>query len=59
MNEQTHIWIVKRKVCGIGYLPYRICLTRDEARWLAKYFNGFSHGTKDATCRVKKYVEVK
>jgi len=48
------LWIVKRKLHK-GYDYPFTCETRQEAREIAKYYNGFSHGTKDARYKVKKY----
>jgi len=56
MKEQKHIWLVQRKVLGMGFLPYQVHLNRKDARDVAAYFSGFSKG-KGATYRVKKYTE--
>lgn len=42
MKEQNYIWLVQRKVLGMGYLPYQVHLNRADARDSAAYFNGFS-----------------
>ena len=54
------LWVVFRKIAGMDWsLPYQIYLTRKDARYCAKYYNGFSHKTKDIKYWVKKYVEAK
>lgn len=50
------LWIVKRKLHK-GYDYPFTCETRSEARMIAAYYNGFSHRTKHARYRVKKYLE--
>jgi hypothetical protein len=51
------LWVVEIKD-GVGWRPFVFTETRAEGRDAAKYFNGFSHSTKHATKRVKKYVRV-
>lgn len=70
-KNQDCIWMVMKKIFNVtdkrviprwlstryeGYLPYRYEVTRKDARDMAKFFNGFSHGTKDAQFRVRKYI---
>lgn len=55
-TNQKHIWMILKRV-GLGDVPYDFEFYRDDARKVAKYLNGFSHGTRDAKYRVKKYKE--
>jgi len=51
----SNIWIVE-KLSGSEWKPVTGYKDRESARRNAKYFNGFSHGTKRALNRVRKYV---
>jgi hypothetical protein len=58
MKNQTHIWVVKRKLKDGSVIPIWSERIRDDARMIAEYLNGFSKGKKDASFSVKKYEEV-
>ena len=52
---RNFLWIVEANY-GEGWEPASSHSTRKEAREYVKYFNGFSHGTRNATRRVRKYM---
>lgn len=54
---KNHIWVVQRKQPAQGYVPFNFFDSRSDARAVAKYYNGFAHGTKHARFRVRKYIE--
>lgn len=58
MKPTNHIWVVQKKVIS-GWIPDDFYLNREDARVVTRYYNGFSHGTKNAKFRPKKYVEAK
>jgi hypothetical protein len=52
-----HVWMLERKIPKFGFIPVNFFYSRRYARDVAKYFNGFSHRTKDALLRVRKYED--
>ena len=58
MNDQNHVWIIKRRTTD-GSIPMWSERFRVDARLIVDYMNGFSKGKPDARYFVKKYEEVK
>ena len=51
-------WIVEERFITGKWRAYILADNRELARNCAKYYNGFSHRTKKAKYRVRRYVEV-